>query len=71
MSEKPTGLEHYTQDALWADDMHAVIAGLALRKPILGGWSYGGFLINDYLAKYVVDRDGQTTGYPACGRKFQ
>jgi non-heme chloroperoxidase len=58
MSEKPTGLEHYTQDALWADDIHAVIAGLALRKPILGGWSYGGFIINDYLAKYGQDTVG-------------
>ena len=58
MSEKPTVLEHYTQDALWADDIHAVIAGLALRKPILVGWSYGGFIINDYLAKYGQDAVG-------------
>ena len=58
MSEKPTGLEHYTQDALWADDIHAVIAGLGLRKPIFGGWSYGGFIINDYLAKYGQDAVG-------------
>jgi len=52
MSEKPTGLEHYTDDALWADDIHAVITGLGLRRPILVGWSYGGYIINDYLAKY-------------------
>jgi pimeloyl-ACP methyl ester carboxylesterase len=58
MSEKPTGLEHYTQDDLWADDIHAVITGLALRKPILAGWSYGGFIINDYLAKYGQDAVG-------------
>jgi non-heme chloroperoxidase len=58
MSDKPTGLEHYTQDALWADDIHAVIAGLALRKPILVGWSYGGFIINDYLATYGQDAVG-------------
>jgi non-heme chloroperoxidase len=55
MSEKPTAAEHYTQAELWADDVHAVITGLALRKPILAGWSYGGFIINDYLAKYGQD----------------
>ena len=58
MSEKPTGLEHYTQDEHWADDIHAIIAGLELRKPILAGWSYGGFIINDYLAKYGQDNVG-------------
>src|SRR5712691_8998109 len=58
MSEKPLGLEHYTQDELWADDIHTIITGLALRKPILAGWSYGGFIINDYLAKYGQDTVG-------------
>src|SRR5262245_29175791 len=58
MSAKPLGLEHYIQDELWADDIHAIITGLALRKPILAGWSYGGFIINDYLAKYGQDAVG-------------
>jgi non-heme chloroperoxidase len=58
MSAKPLGLEHYTQDELWADDIHAIITGLALRKPILAGWSYGGCIINDYLAKYGQDAVG-------------
>jgi pimeloyl-ACP methyl ester carboxylesterase len=52
MSEKPAAPEHYTQAERWADDVHAVITGLGLRKPILVGWSYGGFIINDYLEKY-------------------
>ena len=58
MSEKPTASEHYTQGERWADDVQAVITGLALGKPILAGWSYGGFIINDYLAKYGQDTVG-------------
>jgi non-heme chloroperoxidase len=52
MSEKPTASDHYTQAQLWADDVQAVISELELQKPILVGWSYGGFIVNDYLAKY-------------------
>jgi pimeloyl-ACP methyl ester carboxylesterase len=58
MSEKPTASEQYTEADRWADDVHEVIAGLSLRKPILVGWSYGGFIINDYLAKYGEDAIG-------------
>lgn len=52
MSEKPTTPEHYSQAALWADDIHAVLTALSLHNPILVGWSYGGYIINDYLAQY-------------------
>jgi len=52
MSEKPTAPEHYSQTDLWADDIHAVLSALSLRNPILVGWSYGGYIINDYLAKH-------------------
>jgi pimeloyl-ACP methyl ester carboxylesterase len=58
MSEKPTALEHYTQAERWADDVQAVITGLALRQPVLVGWSYGGLIINDYLATYGQDTLG-------------
>lgn len=58
MSEKPTTLEHYTQAERWADDVDAVITELALHKPILAGWSYGGFIINDYVAQYGQDAIG-------------
>ena len=58
MSEKPAALEHYQQAQLWADDVHAVITALALHKPILVGWSYGGYVINDYLALYGSDAVG-------------
>ena len=58
MSEKPTALEHYTQPQLWADDVTAVIKTLALYKPILVGWSYGGYVINDYLMVYGTEAVG-------------
>ena len=50
MSEKPTAREPYQEAKTWADDLHAVLTSLSLRKPILVGWSYGGYVINDYLA---------------------
>ena len=52
LSEKPTASDQYSQAALWADDIQAVLKALALRNPILAGWSYGGYIINDYLAQY-------------------
>jgi pimeloyl-ACP methyl ester carboxylesterase len=52
MSEKPLGAEHYTEADRWAEDVQTILAGLALRRPVLVGWSYGGFIINDYLARY-------------------
>lgn len=58
MSEKPIALEAYTQARLWADDVQAVITALALDKPILVGWSYGGYIINDYLAVYGSEMVG-------------
>lgn len=58
MSEKPLAREHYTQGERWAEDVQAVITALGLHKPILVGWSYGGLIINDYLAQYGQDRIG-------------
>ena len=49
MSEAPLGREHYTDAALWADDLAAVVGELGLVRPVLVGWSYGAFVICDYL----------------------
>lgn len=49
MSEAPEGSANYTTAELWADDVAAVIETLGLDNPILVGWSYGGFVICDYL----------------------
>jgi pimeloyl-ACP methyl ester carboxylesterase len=52
MSEKP---EAYADARLWADDLAAVIRDLQLDRPILVAWSYGGFVVGDYLRIYGDD----------------
>jgi non-heme chloroperoxidase len=54
MSDAPMQMDHYTDGDKWADDIAAVIDELALDRPILVGWSYGGYIISDY-----VRRNGQ------------
>jgi non-heme chloroperoxidase len=49
-SERP--VDAYGDSRLWADDVRAVITELELDRPILSGWSYGGLVICDYLARY-------------------
>lgn len=55
MSEAPPETEQYADGDKWADDIAAVIDGLALDKPILVGWSYGGYVICDYLRRKGQD----------------
>lgn len=52
MSEKPLGAEHYSDARLWADDLAAVIEQVAPDRPVLVAWSYGGFVVTDYLRAY-------------------
>jgi pimeloyl-ACP methyl ester carboxylesterase len=49
-SEKPRGAYGSSKD--WADDVHAVLGGLRLERPVLSGWSYGPLVILDYLRHY-------------------
>lgn len=51
-SEAPSDSESYTTGRLWADDIAAIIESLGLESPTLVGWSYGGFIIGDYLRAY-------------------
>ena len=51
-SDRPLDAAEYTDAALWADDLDAVIRGKGLDRPVLVGWSYGGFVIADYIRKY-------------------
>ena len=55
MSEAPEALEHYTDSQLWADDIAAIVEQLNLKRPVLVGWSYGGFVICDYIRAYGQD----------------
>ena len=56
MSQAPLEREHYTDAKLWADDLAAIIDQLGLARPVLVGWSYGAFVICDYVREYGQDR---------------
>jgi non-heme chloroperoxidase len=56
MSEAPLEPQHYTDDRLWADDVAAIIDELGLDRPVLVGWSYGAFVICDYIRAHGQDR---------------
>ena len=56
MSEAPPGPEPYTDDRLWADDLAAVIDRLDVERAVLVGWSYGAYVICDYIRAYGQDR---------------
>ncbi|WP_369936196.1 alpha/beta fold hydrolase [Xanthomonas tesorieronis] len=52
LSGKPTDANAYADGTRWADDLQAVIAASHARKPVLVGWSLGGAVISNYLAKF-------------------
>jgi pimeloyl-ACP methyl ester carboxylesterase len=56
MSEAPLDLEHYTNAQFWADDVAAIIEHLSLDRTVLVGWSYGAFVICDYVRAYGQSR---------------
>jgi pimeloyl-ACP methyl ester carboxylesterase len=47
-SGKPWSREGYEDTKLWADDVAAVIAARKLRRPLVVGWSFGGYVAVDY-----------------------
>lgn len=49
-SEKPPGV--YTDSALWAQDVQAVMDYFELDHPVLAAWSYGGLVVCDYLRMF-------------------
>src|SRR5437762_8848808 len=56
MSEAPLEPGPYTDGKLWAEDVAAIIEELHLDRPVLVGWSYGAFVICDYVRVYGQDR---------------
>jgi len=52
LSDKPNDPAVFQDGKIWADDIQAVISSMRLNKPILAGWSYGGFIICDYIRHY-------------------
>ncbi len=51
-SDKPLEAEQYTNSALWAEDLAAVIREKNLDRPVLVGWSYGGYIFADYVRTF-------------------
>jgi pimeloyl-ACP methyl ester carboxylesterase len=51
-SDKPLEAAKYTDSSLWAEDLAAVIRTRNLERPVLVGWSYGGYVIADYVRKF-------------------
>ena len=52
ISDKPLDGGCYADERLWADDLAAVIEETSLERPVLVSWSYGGFIVGDYLRAY-------------------
>lgn len=52
MSDHPSDPDQYRDADLWAADVAAVIEQRQLHRPVLVGWSYGGFVICDYVRAY-------------------
>lgn len=51
-SDKPVTAGSYTDSGSWAEDLAAVIRGKGLTRPVLVGWSYGAYVIADYLRRH-------------------
>jgi pimeloyl-ACP methyl ester carboxylesterase len=52
MSDRPESVEAYTTGELWAADIKAIIEQRELINPVLTSWSFGGFVISDYLSLF-------------------
>lgn len=48
-SGKPWRPDDYRDARVWAEDVAAVIRATGLRRPLIVGWSYGGFVAMDYV----------------------
>ena len=51
-SDKPGSPDDYMAADRWADDVAAVITAAKLRRPVLVGWSLGGYVAGAYLRKH-------------------
>jgi pimeloyl-ACP methyl ester carboxylesterase len=58
LSDKLTDPAAFQDGKIWAEDIRAVISTLRLNKPVLVGWSYGGYIICDYIRHYGQENLG-------------
>ena len=52
MSEAPADVAAYSSPDIWAADIAAVIEQRRLDHPVLVAWSYGGYVVSNYLARH-------------------
>jgi len=57
-SDKPGAAEAYQTSRLWAEDVASVIGALGLVRPVLVGWSMGGWIVQDYLRHFGAEAVG-------------
>jgi pimeloyl-ACP methyl ester carboxylesterase len=48
-SDKPLEPGYYKEPVRWADELRAVMDGLALERPVVVAWGYGGVVLGHYL----------------------
>jgi non-heme chloroperoxidase len=51
---KPWARADVQPSEIWADDVAAVIKAKGLKRPVIVGWSFGGFVAADYIRKYGI-----------------
>jgi pimeloyl-ACP methyl ester carboxylesterase len=51
-SGKPWKASAYDRPDIWAADVRAVMRAKKLVRPVIVGWSYGGYIIADYVRAY-------------------
>jgi pimeloyl-ACP methyl ester carboxylesterase len=54
-SGKPWTKEAYADPKIWADDLAAVMKAAKIERPILVAWSFGGYVVMDYLRHYPAE----------------
>jgi pimeloyl-ACP methyl ester carboxylesterase len=64
MSEAPGDVAAYSSPGIWAADIAAVIDQRALTRPVIVAWSYGGYVVSNYLAAHG---DGGIAGVNYAG----
>ena len=55
VSGKPWVTEAYTEPAVWAQDVAAVMAATRLKRPLVVAWSYGTLVMMDYVREFGVE----------------
>jgi len=74
-SGAPASLTDFGESQRWAEDVDAVLREFELDRAVLVGWSYGGFLLTDFVRHFGQDRVAGLhfvaalpgMGYPTAG----